>query len=205
MHLSLEEGKQVVRMAREAIDSFVQTGTYDKGPRGKTYLSEKRGVFVTLNVLEEGSAMLRGCIGFPYPVKPLGEAIREAAVLAASDDPRFLPVSPEELGEIVVEVSVLTTPVELNAEERKDLPSKVRVGEDGLMVSNDLAGGLLLPQVATEQKWGAEQFLSETCMKAGLPRDAWLLPSTKVQAFQADIFSEKSPRGEAEQETLPVS
>lgn len=196
---------QLVATARSTLDSFVESGEYRKGGQGGAYLSEKRGVFVTLNVVEGGNAMLRGCIGFPYPVKPLGEAVQEAAVLAASDDPRFVPVSADELGEIVVEVSVLTTPVELDVKQRKGLPARIKVGEDGLMISTDTAGGLLLPQVATEQGWDAEQFLDQACLKAGISSDAWLLPTTKVQTFQADIFGEKSPRGEVEQVTLPVS
>ena len=201
----MENGKQVVSMARRNLDSFVETGKFETGNEADSYLAEKRGVFVTLNAVEEGGAMLRGCIGFPYPVKQLREAVKEAAVLAATDDPRFPPVSPGELDGIVVEVSVLTPPVELEAEERKDLPSKVKVGADGLMVSNDFASGLLLPQVATEQGWGPEEFLNQTCLKAGLPTDAWLLPSTRVQTFQADIFAEKSPRGEVERVQLPVN
>jgi uncharacterized protein (TIGR00296 family) len=200
----MEQGKQVVELARTTLDSFVETGKYRKGARTDPYLAEKRGVFVTLNVVEEGGSMLRGCIGFPYPVKPLVDAIQEAAVLAASDDPRFNPVTPEELQTIVVEVSVLTLPVELRVKNRKELPSKVRIGEDGLMISTSFAGGLLLPQVATEQRWGAEEFLNQACLKAGVSPDSWLLPQTKVQVFQADIFAEKTPRGEVEQVALPV-
>jgi uncharacterized protein (TIGR00296 family) len=194
-----------VAMARTTLDSFVESGKYKKGAPAEAYLAENRGVFVTLSTIEEGVSMLRGCIGFPYPVKPLGEAVQEAAVSAASDDPRFTPVRADELPGIVVEVSVLTVPVELNVKKRKDLPSKVKVGEDGLMISTASAGGLLLPQVATEQGWDAEEFLNQACLKAGLSPDSWLLPSTKVQTFQADIFAEKSPRGEVDQVTLPVS
>jgi len=192
-------------MARSTLDSFVETGKYRKGTPVEAYLAEERGVFVTLNSVEGGVSMLRGCIGFPYPVKPLGEAVQEATVFAASDDPRFTPVKAEELEGIVVEVSVLTLPVELAVKKRKDMPSKVKVGEDGLMISTALAGGLLLPQVATEQGWGAEEFLNQACMKAGLSPDSWLLPSTKVEVFQADIFAERTPRGEVEQVALPVS
>lgn len=205
MHLSKEQGRQVVALARTTLDSFVASGKYRKGAPPEAYLGEKRGVFVTLNTVGKEGTMLRGCIGFPYPVKPLVEAIQEAAVFAASDDPRFLPVGPEELPGIVVEVSVLTTPVELTVKRRKDLPSRVKVGEDGLMISTASAGGLLLPQVATEQGWDAEEFLNQACLKAGLSPDSWLLPSTRVETFQADIFAEKTPRGEVEQVALPVN
>jgi len=205
LHLTLDQGKQVVAIARTTLDSFVKTGRYKKGGQVAPYLAEKRGVFVTLNTVGQGEAALRGCIGFPYPIKPLGEAVQEAAVFAASDDPRFVPVSAEELGEIVVEVSVLTPPVEVKVKNRKELPVKVKVGEDGLMVSNEFTSGLLLPQVAPEQGWDAEQFLDQACLKAGLSMDSWLMPSTKIQTFQADIFTEKSPNGDVAKVAFPVS
>jgi len=164
-------------------------------PRASGVFAELRGVFVTLNLLE-GEEKLRGCIGFPYPTYPLGRAIREATVAAASEDPRFPPVAKSELESIVVEVSVLTPPSELLAEDRRTLPSKVRVGTDGLIVSDAFTSGLLLPQVATEFGLDSTDFLSQTCLKAGLPPDAWLDNTTKVQVFQAEIFAEASPRGE---------
>ena len=157
--------------------------------------SELRGVFVTLNLVE-GEERLRGCIGFPYPTYPLGRAIEEATVAAASEDPRFPPVAPGELDSIVVEVSVLTAPTELAAKDRRTLPSKVRTGTDGLIISNPFTSGLLLPQVATEFGQDPTDFQSQTCLKAGLPPDAWLDESTKVQVFQAEIFAEAKPGGE---------
>ena len=205
MHLTIEQGKQVVAIARSTLDSSIKTGKYRKLGGSDAYLGEKRGVFVTLNTVEGGRSMLRGCIGFPYPVKQLGEAVQEATVEASSYDPRFPPVRPEELDGIVVEVSVLTVPVELKVRNRKEMPSKVKVGEDGLMISTEFTSGLLLPQVATEQGWDAEEFLNQACMKAGLSPDSWLIPSTTVQTFQADIFAGSSPRGEVEHVALPVS
>jgi len=157
--------------------------------------SEARGVFVTLNTLGPVGSNLRGCIGFPFPVKKLGDALREAAVAAASEDPRFPPVSKGELGSILVEVSVLTIPKDLDV-PRREMPSHIRIGIDGLMVSRSYESGLLLPQVATEFGMNQVEFLSQACMKAGLPPDAWLDPATKVQVFQAEIFAEKAPKGD---------
>lgn len=157
---------------------------------------EPRGVFVTLNLSAGKEERLRGCIGFPYPHHPLGRAIREAAVAAATEDPRFPPVSKEELGGIVVEVSVLTPPTDLEAKDRRELPSMVRIGTDGLIVSDAFNSGLLLPQVATEFGMDPLEFLSQACLKAGLPPDAWLIAGTRVQVFQAEIFAEANPRGE---------
>jgi len=159
-------------------------------------LEEKRGVFVTLNILEGDAKQLRGCIGYPEPIKPLGEAIQDVAIYA-SEDPRFpFPVRREELDRIVVEVSVLTLPQEIRSPRRQDVPSKIRLGVDGLIVSNSFTSGLFLPQVATEQGWDQETFLSEACGKAGLPFDSWLKEDTKVQTFQAEVFAEVSPGGE---------
>jgi len=157
--------------------------------------AEARGVFVTLNTTTPAGNSLRGCIGFPYPVKRLGDAIREAAVAAASEDPRFPPVGKGELDSIIVEVSVLTLPRDLDS-PRREMPLRVRIGTDGLMISRSYASGLLLPQVATEFEMDPVEFLSQACIKAGLPPGAWLDPATRVQVFQAEIFAEKKPRGE---------
>jgi uncharacterized protein (TIGR00296 family) len=199
MSLSLDDGRAAVRLARKTLESHVRGTTGGPAPRPSGVLAEKRGVFVTLNVLEGGAKQLRGCIGYPEPIKPLGEAVQDVTIYA-SEDPRFpFPVTPEELDRIVVEVSVLTLPQEIRAPNRRDLPSKIRLGVDGLIVSNRFTSGLFLPQVATEQGWDQETFLSEACGKAGLPFDSWLKEDTKIQAFQAEIFSEVTPRGEVVQ------
>ena len=140
-------------------------------------LREKRGTFVTLWM-----EALRGCIGFPYPVKALAEAVQEAAVGAAFQDPRFPPVRAEELNHIEMEISVLTVP--------KAIPvSQIQVGVHGLIVSRGTRSGLLLPQVAMEYHWDARTFLEQTCVKAGLPPDAWK-EKINLYAFEAQVFSE---------------
>ena len=196
--MSLDDGGAAVRLARGTLESHVRRMPHRPGPRPSGVLVEKRGVFVTLNVVEGESKQLRGCIGYPEPIKPLWEAIQDVTVYA-SEDPRFpIPVTREELDRIVVEVSILTLPQEIRASQRRDLPSRVRLGVDGLIVSNSFTSGLFLPQVATEQGWDQETFLSEACGKAGLPYDSWLREDTKVQTFQAEVFAEVSPRGEVE-------
>ena len=198
MTLSLTEGQAAVRLARETLESHVRGSPRRPGPAPSGVLAERRGVFVTLNTLEHGTKQLRGCIGYPEPIKPLWEAIQDVTIYAA-EDPRFpFPVRPGELDGILVEVSILTLPQELTAPRRKDLPSKIRLGVDGLIVSAASASGLFLPQVSTEQGWDQETFLSEACGKAGLPFDSWLKEGTKVQVFQAEVFAEEAPRGEAE-------
>ena len=155
---------------------------------------EKSGVFVTLTTFPDDD--LRGCIGYPEPIAPLIDALKDSAVSAASRDPRFPPVSPGELDDIKVEVSLLTLPEELRTEKPSDLPLRIRVGQDGLIVERNMARGLLLPQVPVEQGWDAEEFLSHACMKAGVPPDCWLMPGTKIFKFTAEVFSETEPRGE---------
>ncbi|MDG6925276.1 MAG: TIGR00296 family protein [Nitrososphaerota archaeon] len=198
MTLTDEQGAELLGLARTTVDGFVRSGQVPSfEARGAPFLREVRGAFVTLKTTDDE---LRGCIGLPYPVKELGEAVVEAAVGAAAHDPRFPRVRPEELDGLLVEVSALTRPRRIEYSSPLELPRLVRIGEDGLIVSNGRASGLLLPQVATEHGMAAEDFLSHTCMKAGLPADAWLTGGVTVQAFQAEVFSEASPRGTTRRE-----
>ncbi|MDG6985734.1 MAG: TIGR00296 family protein [Nitrososphaerota archaeon] len=196
MPLSTAEGRRAVELARETLDSHVKrkrSGPAEALPR---VFAEKRGVFVTLNTLRGATRSLRGCIGYSEPIKPLAQAIKEVAVYA-SEDPRFPhPVLPEELDHLIVEVSVLTVPTELRAAKRSQLPAMIRLGVDGIIISNETTSGLFLPQVATEQGWDQEAYIAEACGKAGLPPDAWLDDGTRVETFQAEVFGETSPRGE---------
>ncbi|MFI5404163.1 MAG: TIGR00296 family protein [Candidatus Gagatemarchaeaceae archaeon] len=194
MPLSIQEGRTAVQLARGAVEAHLTRGRPPAGDWPPGLFSELRGVFVTLNVAGGGRDRLRGCIGFPFPVKRLGDAIQEAALAAATEDPRFPPVSLDELDSIEVEVSVLTPPEDAEG-PRQSLPSRVRIGEDGLIVSRGYLSGLLLPQVAPEFGMDQTEFLSQTCLKAGLPSDAWLNDSTNVQIFQAEVFAETGPRG----------
>jgi uncharacterized protein len=130
---------------------------------------------------------LRGCIGHIAADRELDAVVREMAVAAARDDPRFAPVTREELASLALEISVLSEPTRLSAPVDA---TRVVVGRDGLMVRRDRLVGLLLPQVAHEYDWGPEAFLSAACRKAGLPPDAWREPGTEVFTFQADVFGE---------------
>jgi uncharacterized protein (TIGR00296 family) len=193
---TLEDGRILVQTAREAVHTWLQRAVMiNPPPHVPEKLRRKSGVFVTLNRFDNGS--LRGCIGYPTPVKPLIQAIIEVAIEAATSDPRFPPVTLKEFEEnIVVEVSVLTPPVEIQVSNPRDLPKQVQVGVDGLIVEKSWAKGLLLPQVATEWGMDAEEFLCHCCLKAGLPPDEWTSRSVKVSKFQAHVFKEKSPGGE---------
>ncbi|MEG9193916.1 MAG: TIGR00296 family protein [Candidatus Methanoglobus sp.] len=189
MRLSLEEGTKAVRLARRAIERYLEEKKVISERLGGVF-AEKRGVFTTLLKNDD----LRGCIGFPYPIKRLDEAIIESAIAAAVDDPRFEPVRLSEMDEITVEVTILTEPEKINAKPY-ELPKFVEIGRHGLMVRKGLISGLLLPQVAVEFGFDAEEFLSQTCMKAGLPPDCWLA-GAEVYRFEGQIFKEVRPRGE---------
>jgi hypothetical protein len=197
--LTLEEGRLAVHLAREALTGYTEKKIIQ--PQGlPPVFEEKRGVFVTLH--EDGD--LRGCIGYPQPIMPLGKAIVDSAINAGYRDPRFPSVRLGELGRIEMEVTVLTKP-EPFTEPKEKLPQLVVIGRDGLIVSRGPFTGLLLPQVAPEWGFDSLEFLSQTCVKAGLPPDAWLDEDTEVQHFQAQIFSEVAPEREVFEKSFPES
>ena len=204
--LSLADGEFLVKLARHAIKTFLQTRRkIDPPVDTPNKLQEKCGVFVTLNNVKASNHELRGCIGYPSPVEPLVEATVDSAIQAATDDPRFPPVSLQELNsEVVIEVSVLTPPELIKVEDPREYPSRIQIGRDGLIIERGWYKGLLLPQVAPEWNWNEEEFLSNCCMKAGLSPDSWLINGTKVHKFQAIIFEEKTPNGEVALKSLSV-
>ncbi len=194
--LTLEEGGFLVKLARQAVEEYLEQGTVVKVPEDvPAKLMERCGVFVTLNRIRGGKKGLRGCIGLPYPDTPLAQAVIQAAVSSATQDPRFPTVSPKELDHIVFELSVLTPPEFIEVEKAADYPAKVKVGRDGLIVESGYYKGLLLPQVPVEWKWNAEEFLSQCCVKAGLMPDCWLVKGTKIYKFSCIIAQETSPKG----------
>jgi uncharacterized protein (TIGR00296 family) len=195
--LSLEEGKFLIQLARNAVKTYLETGKTVKAPEETTKkLFERCGVFVTLNSLKNGEKNLRGCIGYPYPTSPLVEAVIDSALNAATRDPRFYPLSLSELDKVVFEVSVLTPPETVEVENPKEYLSKIKVGKDGLIVEKGAFKGLLLPQVPVEWGWCEEEFLCHCCVKAGIPPDSWLTKGVKIYRFHAIIFEEETPQGE---------
>ncbi|TLZ70921.1 MAG: TIGR00296 family protein [Methanobacteriota archaeon] len=198
MAYSDEDGRLAVQIARRAVDAYVQARPFPTVKVPERF-NEKAGAFVTLNTFPEGH--LRGCIGYPSPFFPLIKALVKAAE-GACEDPRFPPLQKDEVDRVLLEVSLLTKPDLLDVRRPKDYPRAISVGRDGLVVAQGPARGLLLPQVAVEWGWGAEEFLSEACMKAGLLPDAWLDDATRVYTFRAEIFSEVDPRGVAERREL---
>ena len=201
--LSLEEGKFLIQLARNAVKEYLKTGKTVKPPESTPKkLFEHCGVFVTINSLKKGEKQLRGCIGYPYPTNPLAEAVIDSAINAATQDPRFYPLSLRELDEVVFELSVLTPPEQIEVKNPQEYLAKVKVGEDGLIVEKGMFKGLLLPQVPVEWGWCEEEFLCQCCVKAGLPPDSWLTKGAKIYKFSAIIFEEKTPKGEVERKLI---
>jgi uncharacterized protein (TIGR00296 family) len=193
---NIQEGSFLVKLAREAVAKYILNDITISPPEPITArLAEKSGVFVTLEKIVGQAKSLRGCIGYPLPAMPLLNATIDSAISAAINDPRFPPLAASELGDVVFEVSILTPPVLLHAKDPKEYPKLIKVGRDGLVIEKGYYKGLLLPQVPVELGWDEETFLSECCMKAGLPLDSWLTKNTKVYAFTAEVFMEEMPNG----------
>lgn len=206
MLLGLEQGKFLVKLARQAITTALSSGEVISVPNYyDEVLRQPRGVFVTLHKRVGNEKMLRGCIGIPYPVKPLIEATIESALNSAFRDPRFPPLGFDELDKVTIEISVLTPPHLLETSNPIEYPSLMVIGRDGLLVESDWQRGLLLPQVAIEHGFDAVTFLDQTCLKAGLPKDAWRKGKVKVYTFQAQIFAETEPEGEVIEITFTPS
>jgi AmmeMemoRadiSam system protein A len=177
--LTEQQKQKIIGIARETLDCYLSGKDLPPFAADDPVLQEKRGVFVTLKKGGE----LRGCIGYIQPVKPLAEAVREVAVQSATSDPRFPSVRHKELKEISIEISVLTVPEKVTADE-------VILGRDGVIVKKGCRQGVFLPQVAGETGWSKEEFLGNLCLhKAGLPSDSWKKPDTEIYTFQAEVFS----------------
>ena len=177
MSLSAKNRQLLKDVARDAIET-VLLNRDEKHIDIPEALQEKAGAFVTLKKHGE----LRGCVGYTGAVMPLVETVKRVAVQAAFNDPRFSELDEEEWGDTDVEISVLTPMRKIAAVD------EIEVGTHGLYVVQGGKAGLLLPQVATEYEWDAATFLEYTCLKAGLPRDAWKEKDTEIYIFSAEIF-----------------
>ncbi|MEM3791438.1 MAG: TIGR00296 family protein [Candidatus Micrarchaeaceae archaeon] len=192
-YYSIEDGIKIVKAARRAIEQYVSSTNFDREKIEKSIekFKEHHGVFVTIE--HYPTRNLRGCIGFPISNRPLKEALIDAAIAAATEDPRFVPVSHMEINDIVVEVSILSTPEKIEFKSHEELPKKVKVGRDGLIMRYGFYEGLLLPQVAVEEKWSAEEYLDNLSLKAGLMRKAWKKSGVELYRFSSQIFREFAP------------
>lgn len=196
--LSLVEGKKAVEYARNIVESYVTK--QKKAPINlSNVFSQNQGAFVTIHTYPKND--LRGCIGIPLPVMMLKDAIVEGAT-SATHDPRFPPLQKDELDKIIIEVTILTRPELIKVEKPEEYLKEIEIGRDGLIVEQGFYKGLLLPQVPVEQGWDKEEYLSHTCMKAGLTPDAWFDKNTKISKFSGQIFTELKPREEIKEKKI---
>jgi len=196
---SLEDGKLLVKFARENIEYYLKNDRKIIIPDiVKQKFKDKYGCFVTLNKAPNNGNPLRGCIGYIEPKYPLFEVIHRVSISSAVEDPRFPSVSIEEMDEITIEISILTPPVLLEVNDPREYLDKIVIGRDGLIAEKGFRRGLLLPQVPVdhERNWDVPTFLSHTCQKAWLSADEWKDKTTKIFTFQAILFEEKTPRGD---------
>ncbi len=179
MALSEEDKKALLGMARATIESYVRDGRVPDFDVTAAALLEKRGAFVTLHK----NGRLRGCIGLFACDKPLYRTVIDMAVAAATQDPRFPPVSPGELDSLRIEISVLSP-----MKKVEDV-GEIEVGRHGIYIVKGGSRGVLLPQVAVEHGFDREEFLDQTCLKAGLPPGCWR-QCADIYIFEAEVFSE---------------
>ncbi|MBD3304183.1 AmmeMemoRadiSam system protein A [Candidatus Woesearchaeota archaeon] len=181
--LTAKDRQELIKLAKEAVKSYLDKKPYQVPEAIKKKYSDKRGVFVCI----KKGKYLQGCIGYIEPEHPLWWAVVNAAKGAAFEDPRFPATSKQELPEITFEISVLTEPklLECKPEER---PSKIQIGKHGLIAEKEQYKGILLPQVFPEFNSDAESALNMTCEKAGLPSRAWESPETKIYTFECQVF-----------------
>lgn len=174
---------KLLAFARSVIEAELAPGSPVENPLDLPNLPHG-GAFVTL----KNQGQLRGCMGTFSPTETLVDTIKSVA-RSAAHDPRFQrqPVTPDELDDIHIEISILSEP------KPTDHPEELEVGRHGIWIRRGIATGCFLPQVATERNWSAEEFLSNCCsMKAGLAPDSWKDPKTEVLLFSADIITERS-------------
>jgi len=199
--ISEKDGEELVKAARKVVACYLSDHSkLNLDDVFKSKFSFQSGIFVTL----ANRFGLRGCVGYPLPDKKLHTALLDASIAAATEDPRFPPVTLNEMDQIMFEVTVLTPPEVINVSNPHEYPSKIKVGRDGLIVKKGFNSGLLLPQVPVEYGWKEEEFLAHTCEKAGLPRDCWMDPDTMIYKFEGMVFKEKTPNGQVVKEELPA-
>jgi AmmeMemoRadiSam system protein B/AmmeMemoRadiSam system protein A len=181
--LNADDKMALLKLARGTLDEYLSARTRPAYTPTSAAQQQPRATFVTLR--HKVTHDLRGCRGEVFARYPLWESVQHVSILSATDDPRFRPMTHDELADMHIEISVLT-PMRLARS-----PEDVIVGKHGVMIRKGGHGGLFLPQVPEEQGWDRDEYLSTLCwMKAGLPADAWRKPGTQLYTFEAEIFEE---------------
>ncbi len=196
--VNLKDGSFLVHLARKAVEEKLYHNKIVKPPENTPkYMYRPGMVFTTIEKkVSSGHYMLRGCIGFLSPIYALVEATIRSAIEAAINDPRFPPMKPDELDNVVFEVTVLSIPIEIKETKPEKIMEQIVIGRDGLVIEKGFFKGTLLPMVPIEYCWDTETFLAETCLKAGLEPSCWLDRNTKIYRYEGRAFKEKDPGGE---------
>lgn len=181
--LSPNEKSALLAIARKAIETLVKAGETYVEPREEMSLNRRNGCFVTI----KQRGQLRGCIGNFQSEHPLFREVAEMAVASATKDPRFYPMREDDLMNFTLEISVLSPLVKIESIE------EIEVGKHGIYLEKGFYRGVLLPQVAIEHGWNRDTFLKQTCLKAGLPTNAWSADDAEIYVFSAQIFGETAP------------
>lgn len=183
--LNDSQRKELLKIARDTIESYLKTGKAPQIKEDDTVLSREMGAFVTLHKKGE----LRGCIGNIIGRGPLYLTVRDMAIESATGDPRFARVRPDEMKDIDIEISVLS-----ELEKVSDV-NEIQMGVHGVLVRKGFNSGVFLPQVATETGWTRDEFMANLCAhKAGLLPDAWKHGDVDIYIFTAEVFGEKDQR-----------
>ena len=186
-----DQAKDLITVARRAVAEAFDGREFVPNKEIQEKYSQKQGVFVT--ILTYPQKELRGCIGVPYAVMPLWQAVVYSALSSAFRDPRFQPLKRSELDSVIFELSILSLPEEISKEKLSEV---IEIGTHGLIVEKGNLKGLLLPQVAVKYRWSPEEFVQNTCLKAGLSKDCWKDRNVKIYRFSAEVFEEVEPWGE---------
>jgi len=185
--MSIEDKRYLLQLARSVILDHLGEKTPRSLPeRNPPAFMEKRGCFVTLHA----NSQLRGCIGIIEPIKTLLSGVKENAIHAGFHDPRFSPVTLQEMEHITIEISILTKPVPLSYQNPDDLKKRLKPGVHGVILSQGYYRANFLPQV-WEQLPGTEDFLEHLCRKAGMGKTCWKETETAVEVYEVSVFSEK--------------
>jgi hypothetical protein len=199
---SVEEGMVLVRQARHVVEAVTTSLRFDKRiMQEQLYkFTQRYGLFVTIEFYP--TKVMRGCMGVAEPIAPVGQLLVEAALSAASEDPRFVPVSRHELDSLIFEVSILSEPQQIKARTSAGIPRQIKVGRDGLLIRYGYRSGLILPTIAVGEGWNAESFLNNVCIKAGLAQHTWKVHDVSLYKFTTQVFREKEPMGDVEEVIL---
>jgi hypothetical protein len=201
----LEDGKRLIEFVRKNINYYLNSGKRITVPDDlREKFGDKYGAFVTLNKYSNNQNPLRGCIGYIEPKFELYDVLHRVSVSAACEDPRFPPVTAEEMEKITIEISILTPPELITVDEPNKYMDEIEIGKHGLIVERGPRRGLLLPQVPVDhgRNWDEKTFLEHTCQKAWLSKDAYKEENTKVYKFSAILFEEEEPGGEVKRKYI---